>query len=157
MKVTRLELVNQGAYFSQRLDPTSVLRKLIGNTTIFLGRGAKHSLQKQRKAFNIWKVIGGEVFNLSGNINESKGKGITIVLFQRGKNSISFEGIPLVLEPKIKYGEERFDRSNIPIEEKLESTGVVGEFKVTFLRLDHDCYKLRVGDPNLDIYGNLRK
>ena len=122
---------------SHDLDAVSVLRELVKDVRLIdLKRG-----DRKRQVFDLWKNIGGEMFNLSGNINENKGKGITITVLHHSTNPISFEGIPLVLEPRHKAGSS--------VEVQLQpSIRVDGEYRVSFSRLNPrvSSYTLKVGD-----------
>lgn len=139
---------NQASIFRPRYNtsfsPYSILKELIRRTTIQLGRGSKHSQQKQRTVFNIWRQVRNQMFNLSGHVNESKGNSIKITLFQTGNSPVSFEGVPLVL---IKKG------NKYKVEEKLQASGKPREFKVSFTNLEHGSYTLKVGDPNFNVFG----
>ncbi|MBI3307778.1 MAG: hypothetical protein HYZ79_00210, partial [Candidatus Melainabacteria bacterium] len=51
------------------LDNVSILRELVKDVRLIdLKRG-----DRKRQVFDVWKNIGGEMFNLSGNVNENKG------------------------------------------------------------------------------------
>jgi len=121
---------------SHDLDAVSVLRELVKDVRLIdLKRG-----DRKRQVFDLWKNIDGEMFNLSGNINENKGKGITITVLHHSLDPISFEGIPLVLEPRHKAGSS--------VEVQLQpSIRVDGEYRASFSRLSPriNTYSLRVG------------
>ena len=139
----------------RKLDEAAgFLRPLVEKTKIILGAGAGHKQKGRRIALDAWNNVNGSMLNLSGHIIEGKKSDFTLILSQYGKKPISFEGVPIVLIPNTK--EDRCDRATTPIENLFEETDVRGEYRAHFNDLAQGSYTLKIGDPNLNVYGNER-
>lgn len=157
-KINEPEMTHRDRVEKKKLEEaTSFLRNMIGKPKIVLGAGAGHRQESRRTTLDVWNELNGSKLNLSGHITEGRKSGLTIIVNHYSKKPVSFNGVPIVLTPNIKPGNERCDRSSTPIEILFEETDTPGEYRAYFTDLAQGNYTLRIGDPNLTVFGNPRK
>ncbi len=152
-QVKHRELVER----QKREDAAGFLRPLLNKTKIVLGAGAGHKQDSKRLALDVWGNANGDLLNLTGHINEGKKSGFTLVISHHSRKPVSFENVPVVLTPNIRPGNERCNSITTPTEVLFEKTEVKGEYRAYFKDLPEGNYKLSIGDPNYNVYGNLRE
>ena len=139
-------------------DASAVLRPLLEKTKIFLGAGSGRKQEGRRTVIDAYtSVTGHDMLNLSGHIHEGRKSNFVLRVHHSSLKPISFTGVPVVLTPNVRPGEERCNRITTPFEALFQETENRGEYKVVFSNLSSGNYTLRIGDPNFTIHGYKRK
>lgn len=137
-------------------EAANVLRHLVEKTTIVLGKGSGKSHSNKRVVLDSWINVNGEQVNLSGHLNERISE-LVLLVCHYSRKPLSFAGVPIVLTPNIKPGDERCDRTSSPTEVLFKETDTCGEYRAYFTNLAQGSYTLRIGDPNVTVFGNPRQ
>ena len=139
-------------------DASAILRPLLEKTKICLGAGSGRKQEGRRTVIDAYtSVTGHDMLNLSGHILEGRRSNFVLRVHHSSLKPISFTGVPVVLTPNVRPGEERCDRITTPFEVLFKKTENKGEFKAIFSNLSSGNYTVKIGDPNFDIFGNKRR
>ena len=139
-------------------DASAILRPMLDRTKIFLGPGSGRKQAGRRTVIDVYtSVTGRDILSLSGHIHEARKSNFVLRVHHSSLSPISFSGVPVVLTPNIRHGEERCDRVSTPFEVLFTETENKDEYVATFSNLAPGNYTVKIGDPNVNIYGHERK